>query len=237
MYQIVICDDDMQFKEEFCRLLTQVMQELSLECSVTQCQEAKEVQKLLTENKQIDLLFLDIELGKSLGMELGTYIREHISDFETQIVYVSYDQGYAMQLFETIPLDFLVKTITKETLEHTIKRFVRKQEGTGRRFCFKTAQGVRELPYTEIMYFQSRGHKLAAHTIEGEQEFYGKLEEVERQVPAHFMRIHKSYLVNIHFISSYHHDSVCLRNQQKLTISRPYKEYVQEYVSRRVREM
>lgn len=237
MYQIVICDDDQQFREEFSRMITQVMQELSLECHVVQCKEAEQVEKLFTEKKRIDLLFLDIELGKSLGMELGKYIREHLYDFETQIVYVSYDQGYAMQLFETIPLDFLVKPIAKEKLEHTIKRFVRKQEGSKNRFCFKSAQGMIELSYEEILYFQSRGHKLVAHTMEGEQEFYGKLEEVEGQVPSYFLRIHKSYLVNVHFVRSFHHDSVYLTNRQQLTISRPYKEPVQDYVSRRVREM
>lgn len=81
MYQIVICDDDQQFREEFSRMITQVMQELSLECQVVQCKEAERVEKMFTEKKRIDLLFLDIELGKSLGMELGKYIREHLYDF------------------------------------------------------------------------------------------------------------------------------------------------------------
>lgn len=238
MYQVVICDDDSQFREDFCYLFMEVAMKLSIEYNMIQCQEAEQVQEMFMKKERIDLLFLDIELENSLGIDLGRHIRENLFDFETQIVYVSHEQGYAMQLFETMPLDFLVKPVKSEPLKNVLRHFLKKQEGTSILFSYKTTgQGMIAIPYTEILYFQSSGHKLLVHTIKKMHDLYGKLEEIENQVPSIFIRIHKSYLVNIHFISSYRHDSVCLSNGHQLAISRSYKKQVEDYVSRRVKEM
>lgn len=93
------------------------------------------------------------------------------------------------------------------------------------------------LPYATILYFQSRGHKLVVHTMEGQQEFYGKLKEVEKLVPKYFLRIHKSFLVNEQFIISYSYDKVCLIDKQQLNISRSYVNEIQKRIRKRVEEM
>lgn len=45
-----------------------------------------------------------------------------------------------MQLFETAPLDFLVKPITNERLESMLQRYLKEQEGTGKLFAYETAK-------------------------------------------------------------------------------------------------
>ena len=72
---------------------------------------------------------------------------------------------------------------------------------------------------------------------DGKQEYYGKLEEAEKRIPGYVIRIHKSYLVNTHFIQSYRPDRVVLWNGEELAISRPYKEQVRAFVSKRLEEM
>ena len=72
--------------------------------------------------------------------------------------------------------------------------------------------------------------KIIIHTLDGQREFYGKLSDIEPTVPEYFIRIHKSYLVNEYYISRFHYDSVILRNEQKLTISKSYRNIVHERV-------
>ena len=87
------------------------------------------------------------------------------------------------------------------------------------------------------MYFRSMAHKIVAYGKEKSREFYGKLGEIEEQLPAYFIRIHKSYLVNTRFIESYRPDKVILNNGEELAISRSYKEQVRAFVSKRLEEM
>lgn len=237
MFQIAVCDDDATFCRGFCGMLKEVTENLDMECEIKEWQEENALKETLTKQAVIDLLFLDIELKDSLGVELGAYIRESLRNYQLQIVYISHEQNYAMQLFETTPLDFLVKPITKERLESVLKRYLKKQEGTGKLFTCKTGNGTVMLPYSSIMYFQSRGHKLVVHTLDGQQEFYGKLEEVEKVAPEYFVRIHKSFLVNEYFITSYRYDKVCLRDEQQLNISRSYISEIQKRIKKHTEEM
>lgn len=237
MYQIAICDDDSEFREIFQKLVKAVVEDLGTEAKFLQWSTLEQAKNILQQGQKTDLLFLDIELNKHKGMELGRFIREDMLDFETQIVYVSHEQGYAMELFDTEPLGFLIKPVTKEMLYDVCRRFLRRQKKGKKFFYYKDRLETKVIFYGEILYFRSIGHKIAVCTKEGIQEFYGKLGEVEEQVPDYFLRIHKSFLVNSHYIQSYRLDKVILYNGEELIISRSYKEQVRAFVVKRLEEM
>ena len=121
-------------------------------------------------------------------------------------------------------------------IEKVLERFLKQQLYSGKLFTFKEEYGTAQIPYDSIWYFQSMNHKVILHTKEGQREFYGKLSEVETCVPKHFIRIHKSYLVNEWFISRFHYDKVILRNEQELTISKTYRNAVQARMSQMTKE-
>lgn len=235
--QIAICDDDERFCEYFRDCLEAVNKKLNIECNVSVWHKGSELTEQLINKNRVDLLFLDIELEESNGVNIGKFIREKLLDFEIQLVYVSHEQGYAMQLFETEPMDFLVKPVDEERIEKILQRFLKRRTGTGKVFTFKEEHGAARIPYDSICYFQSMNHKVVIHTMEGQKEFYGKLADVENAAPDYFVRIHKSYLVNESFISRFHYDKVILRNDQKLAISRSYRNAVQERIRQGMEEM
>lgn len=237
MFQMAICDDDKMFSENFKNCLEIIVKKLNIECNILIWHKGSELIKYLTQRNKVDLLFLDIELMESNGINLGKFIREELLDFQMQLVYISYEQRYAMQLFETEPMDFLVKPIETEQLEKVLQRFLKKQMGVGKIFTFKEEHGKAWIPYASICYFQSMNHKVVVHTIEGQKEFYGKLADIENITPDYFVRIHKSYLVNECFISRFHYDKVILRNNQKLTISKSYRSVIRNRIGQQVEEM
>lgn len=80
-------------------------------------------------------------------------------------------------------------------------------------------------PVNDIMYFSSEGRKTFLFSNEGIDYFYKKLDEVEEIIQnksCRFLRIHKSYLVNINYISSYSRYYVKLFNGERLKISSYY---------------
>lgn len=236
MFQIAICDDDKIFCEYFRECLEAVIKKMNIECNISIWYSGAQLQEHLINKNRVDLIFLDIVLVESNGVSIGKFIRENLLDYQVQIVYISNESGYAMQLFETEPMDFLVKPIEKEQIEKILQRFLRQKTSMGKVFTFKEERGNVQIPYDSIWDFQSMNHKVIIHTIEGQREFYRKLTDVESMVPDYFVRIHKSYLVNENFINRFHYDMVILRNDQKLPISKSYRNAVQERIRHRMKE-
>ncbi|MBO5033439.1 MAG: response regulator transcription factor [Lachnospiraceae bacterium] len=228
MFQIAVCDKDPAFCEYLKNCLETVLPKWNTEYHLSVWHQGSSIREQLMSGSRVDLLFLEIELEEDSGISIGKFIREKLQNFNMQLVYLSQDQGYAMQLFETQPTDFLIKPVSKEQITKLLQRFLRYNEADGKVFVYKGEQGNVLIPYDSIYYFQSMNHKVVIHTTEGPKEFYGKLADVEGSVPEHFVRIHKSYLVNEHFISCFYCDKVILQNNQKLTISRTYRNAVRE---------
>lgn len=126
MYKIAICDDDGMFRQEFQKQVLEVLERLDVKGRFFQWGSLEEAKSALEQKQTVELLFLDIELEKQRGMELGRFIRQELEDYDMQIVYVSHEPGYAMELFETEPLGFLIKPICKEKLQEICSRFMKK---------------------------------------------------------------------------------------------------------------
>ena len=75
------------------------------------------------ERKDFDIVFLDIELPKVSGIGVGRYIREVLKNEIVQIAYISAKEGYAMELFEFRPINFLVKPLEKEKVAKVIEKY------------------------------------------------------------------------------------------------------------------
>lgn len=228
MYHIVICDNDLSFRKELYKRIEQMTGNLYIDCCITQCGQAEQVKEIFMQKEPVDLFFLGIELENSLGFELGKYMREELYDFDTPIVYVSERPEYVIELIDTMPFGFLSKPILEKNLRNILERFVKKREGKESIFYFQEGKIVRKIPYNKILYFQSESPKLLVFTMNGTKEFYGKLDDIEEKMPEYFIRIHKSYIVNIRFVIEIRYNSVTLLDKQKLSISRFYKERVRE---------
>lgn len=78
-------------------------------------------------NHDVDLAFLDIQIGNDDGIELARKLRLH--HIELDIVFTTSHADYAMQAYDVYPLDYMVKPISKKRLAQTITRAASKREG------------------------------------------------------------------------------------------------------------
>ena len=58
---------------------------------------------------------------------------------------------------------------------------------------------------------------------DGEEEFYGKLRSIAENLPADFIMIHQSYIINQAFVCEYSYEAVKMVNGENLNISKPYR--------------
>jgi DNA-binding LytR/AlgR family response regulator len=230
MYRIGICDDGENICTEIENTIRAYAQEHEIGMEIDTWNSGEHLCRNLEQGEELDLLFLDIELISLTGIDVGNFIRNGMDNRGMQIVYISSHATYAQQLFKTQPLDFLVKPIAdadiRAVLELAIKIIRRRNE----KFRYRCGKDYYQIPYGNIMYFYSDGRKINIVTPNGTKNFYGKLKDLSKQLPAAFIPIHQSYVVNKDYIARYTYETVELIDGTLLTISQAHRKQIRESI-------
>lgn len=82
-------------------------------------QSSAQAYKFIKENR-VDIAFIDIKMPEESGIDLA---RRIVSEFDKiDIVFLTSHKEYALEAFDVHAVDYIVKPVSKERLEHTIKR-------------------------------------------------------------------------------------------------------------------
>lgn len=233
MYRIGICDDDIAFGGKIEEYLKEYAAKEHIEIETEVFVSGEEYLDFLRKESKLDLLFLDIELGKRVdGILVGRMMRADFANEVTQIVYVSAKESYAMQLFRNRPMDFLVKPVTREAVERIMREYRKIFSNRKNFFEYHVGKIVYRIADNEIMYFQCSGKKIRLVTSKNEKkEFYGKMADVERQIDIRrFCGVHKSYIVNMDFVSEFYADRVIMTTGEIVPISQSHRKKVQQRI-------
>ncbi|MCM1189949.1 MAG: LytTR family DNA-binding domain-containing protein [bacterium] len=232
MYKIGICDDGKNICASIEDMLLGYAEERSLQVEVLVWYTGEYLKEYLEQGNHLDILFLDIELLQMTGIEVGSYIRNVLDNVRLQIIYISGKTSYALRLFRTQPVDFLIKPISREQVVRAMDLAVKMIEKRGERFEFRQGRDYYYIAVGDIVYLESRGRKIRIVTLKGSYEIYGRLKEAAERLPGDFILIHQSYIVNQGYIFRYAYESVELINGVTLTISKPYRRQVREKLLR-----
>lgn len=231
MYRIGICDDEM----EFCTEIEGFVQEYAEKEKITVETEVFTSGEVLFETMNnentFDLLFLDIELGGIDGVEVGHRLREKVENEAMQIIYVSSKESYAMQLFQIRPFDFLTKPVTMEKITKVMSEYKRLFIDRNIFFTYHVGKSIYRISENDIMYFRCEGKKIQVITTKDKREYYGKMADVEKQIAMNkFCVVHKSYIVNINYVSEFCPDEVVMCNGIRIPISQSMRKKVREKI-------
>ena len=98
MYNIGICDDGENICTDIEKMLLQYAKEQNIQVDTNVWYSGEGLRDYLDAGNHLDILFLDIELFKMTGIEVGNYIRKQLDDMGMQIVYISGKSSYADEL-------------------------------------------------------------------------------------------------------------------------------------------
>lgn len=232
MISIAVCDDEKEIADKIRDIIYELEDRFEEDFDVICYNDSTLMCEKLSEGLRHDIIFLDISMPGMDGVAVGQHIRNKLGDNQTQIVYVSSDSRYAMELFKVQPMEFLIKPVNIQKMER-IMQLAYKILCDGRQIFRYELNGdnYRE-PVNNIIYFESKGRKLYMHTEKCSVEFYGKLDDVYKQLERYnFKYIHKSYLVNVYKIKAFRKDCVLMENDVRLPISRSRRDEVRHICS------
>lgn len=230
MYHIGICDDGKNVCTSIENMLFKCAGEQNIRIDTNVWYTGEGLKSYLEAGSHLDILFLDIELFRMTGIEVGNYIRNQLDDMGMQIVYISGKPSYARQLFKTQPLDFLVKPISQKQINDTVEMAVRIIKKKEERFWFRQGKEHYYVAMGDIAYLESEGRKIKVVTPKAVYEFYGRLKDAAKQLSEDFIVIHQSYIVNREHIFRYTYEMVELTDGTILSISPANRKPVRERI-------
>lgn len=237
MFRIAICDDESVICSQIETILLNYSAENNLDIEIQVFYSGEELCKFLKKGESFDLLFLDIELKLINGIEVGRKIREDLDNQLMQIVYISGKDSYYLDLFEVRPMHFLPKPIDASDIIKDLRLAMKLTDRLGGIFTYKKGQQTYRKAVKEILYFESVNRQVKMVSTDGEELFYGKLDDVFAQVAKyHFMHIHKSYIVNYFHVAKFKYEEVTMSNSDILPISQSRRKAIRELQIRFERE-
>lgn len=231
LLRIAICDDDEKFAIELEKFILQFVSKNKIVVDTEIFTNSKEMLSEILNGYTCDLMFLDIELGDTTGVEIGKQIRSDIRNESMQIVFVSARESYAMQLFDIRPMNFLVKPVEYSQVEYIMEEYGRLFKFQSCFFEFRIGKDKRRVDQQTILYFQSQRKKIRMITQEGETEFYGKLSDIIPKLNEYsFCTVHKSYVINMRYVAEYGRDSIRMVNKDVVPVSRAMRGHLHQKI-------
>lgn len=229
MFRVAVCDDEQVICSQIENIILNFAVANNEKIDTQVFYSGEELCRFLETGQGFDLIFLDIELKLINGIEVGKRIREELDNQILQIVYISGKDSYYKDLFDVRPMHFLHKPIEEAEIVKDLRLAMKLSDKLGGVFIYKKGHEIYRKPVKNILYFESSNREVKMVTTEGEEVFYGKLDEVFNQVAKyHFMYIHKSYIVNYFFVTKFKYEEVTMSNMEVLPISQARRKTTRE---------
>ena len=227
MYKVAICDDDSNVRAKLKGFIGNYFSDIGENCEVFLYDDGARIIEAMHKGSNYDLIFLDIEMTELDGVSVGTIIRNTFNNQAVDISYISSVKKHAIELFESRPINFLIKPLEYEAISGVIKKSMYLNKKGEEYYDFKINTSSFRVPIKDILFFASRGRKITMKTKLDTYEFYGKISDVHfKLIDFDFMLIHKSHLVNYLHVKEFKYDSLTMINNEMLSISQNYRNAV-----------
>ena len=209
----------------------------------TQCQSALEAKAFL-EHDTVDAIFCDINMPDLNGMDFVKSLAA-----PPLIVFTTAYSEYAVEGFRVNAVDYLLKPFGLQDFQRTANRVLERWKVEGGRLKEDTPSTLQQTPSTDTIFLKT-DYRIVKVTIadiryveamseylkvwlEGEAKPIVTLlsmKKMEEHLPDNFMRIHRSYIVNLNKIQEVNKNRIIMDADTYLPIGDMYKEAFQAYL-------
>ena len=180
------------------------------------------VEALQRLNPQV--VFLDIQLNDGTGFDILEQVAEKNKAIQSNIVFITAHEQYAIKAFRFSALDFLLKPVDPEELQKVIEKIetvvekkndfshidlllenIRKNVDNFKRIALSTSDGIHLFDISDIIRCESEDNYTRFYVKNHKPILISKtLKEYEELLTEHnFERIHQSHLINLNYLKSY----------------------------------
>ena len=226
MNKILIIDDD----RELCALIKRSVQAENIEADF--CNTGKEgLQKL--KEQEYQLVVLDVMMPGIDGIDAARELRSF--DDAADIVFLTSSPGFAYESYGVRALEYLLKPVSAALLFPVLDGLSLREQRPQDGLTLKAGATLIRVPFSLLSYVEVRGKHLYFHQTDGQvREVVGSMKDYEPLLLARpeFMRVHRSYIVNMLQVSELSPAGVRTFSGMNLPVSRLlYPQLQKDYMS------
>ena len=196
-YRVAIVDDsvtDARFVES---ILTDWAGEKQTAIQAEVFSSAESFMFRYAEDKEWDILLLDIEMGAMDGVTMAKKVRAH--NEAVQIVFITGYSDYIAEGYEVAALHYLMKPVNREKLMTVLDRALEKRKQEERCLNLEMSGEMVRLPFYEIRYLDVRQNYVTVHA-KGDYTVKRSLNDFEKELDHRFHRVGRSMILNLKYI-------------------------------------
>jgi len=209
---------------------------------VGQCQSALEARELLNA-ESVDAIFCDINMPDLNGMDFIKSLA-----FPPLVVFTTAYSEYAVEGFKVNAVDYLLKPFGLDEFKRAANRLKERMsdvaaapapavkeepQDTDDTIFIKTDYRVMKISIADIRYVEGMSEYLKIHLETQPKPVVTLLsmKKMEEYLPSYFMRIHRSYIINLKKIQEVNKNRVIMDAETYLPIGENYKEAFNNYLN------
>lgn len=178
-----------------------------------ECEDAIQLNTML-KTREIDLVFLDIEMPEMTGLELLSNLTN-----PPKVIIVSAYEQYALKGYEFDVVDYLLKPVPFDRFLKSVNRvhdLLQTEQKEDPDYIFvKSDKQLKNIQLKDILFIESMENYVVIQTASSKEVVYTTLKQLYESLPQNiFHQTHRSYIVNI--------EKVTAIDGNQLTIA-PYK--------------
>jgi len=212
MMNVAIIEDEPLAAEKLIRYLDKYSGEIKVVQVLSSLAEA--VPWIAAHKAQVDLFFMDVQLGDGLSFEIFSQV-----PLNKPVIFTTAFDEFAVDAFKVNSIDYLLKPITFTDLSKALKKFdflktqfsqpeiapliqQLTQKTYKDRFLVKVGNHIRSIGGNELLAFKAEGRDVSLFTTEGKEYLIEHtLETLETLLdPKHYFRVNRSFIVALNGI-------------------------------------
>jgi len=230
---ILICDDEKVYLEELTAHVRQYMSERYIHCEITATTDPLSI---TGSDQKYDLAFLDIQMDGMDGISLAKELRKRNS--KLALFFVTNYEEYQDDAMDLQAFRFFEKPFDVKRLYAGLDKAMEYIDGAYVDVYLYTDGAQQRVLVDDILYITRANRKVIMVTVAGELTTKETFDQwCEKLPPLFFYPVHKSFLVNLHYINRYSYGELTLNDGTKIPIAprrqSAFHKYWFEYLRRR----
>lgn len=225
--RIAVCDDEKIQQELLKKYITEWAAVSGTKTEVISFPNAESFLFQWEDDREFDLLVLDIEMGDVSGMELAQTLRKRGE--EVPILFITGYEQYMAQGYEVSAIHYLLKPVNKEKLFSVLNK-LRQTKRTEPRLLFPIEDGKLAVCASDIWYVEAAGHQCELASADRRFRLRQSISEAAQLLEGRkeIVRCHRSYLVNLQHVSAIVKSEVIMDDNTRIPLSRSAQKRVNE---------